>query len=101
MYKLIALYAKPEDPAAFEKHYTEVHRPLVERIPGLSRLVLSRGLEAPWGAPSPYYLMAEMHFADEATFKAAMASPENAACGKDLRKFAANNVTLMVVREAI
>jgi uncharacterized protein (TIGR02118 family) len=100
MYKLIALYAKPEDPAAFDKHYSEVHRPLVERVPGLSRLVVSRGLDVPWGAPPPYYLMAEMHFADEAAFKAAMASPENAACGKDLRKFAANLVTLLVARES-
>ena len=47
MFKLVALYSKPEDPAAFEKHYAEVHRPLVERIPGLSRLVVSRGLDAP------------------------------------------------------
>ena len=100
MYKLIALYAKPEDPAAFDKHYAEVHRPLAERIPGLARLVVSRGMDAPWGAAAPYYLMAEMHFADEATFKTAMASPENAACGKDLRKFAANLVTLLVAHES-
>ena len=100
MYKLIALYTKPEDPAAFEKYYAEVHRPLVDRIPGLSRLVLNRGMDAPWGAPPQYYLIAELHFPDEATFKAAMASPENAACGKDLRKFAANIATLMVARES-
>ena len=99
MYKLIALYARPEDPAAFDKHYAEVHRPLVERIPGLSRVVLNRGIDAPWGAPPPYYLVAEMHYPDEATFRAAMASAENGACGKDLRKFAPGIVTLMVARE--
>lgn len=99
MYKLIALYKKPADVAAFEKHYAEVHRPLVDRIPGLARLVLNRGIDAPWGGPPPYYLMAEMHFADEAAFTAAMASPENAAAGKDLRKFAGDGVTMMVVRE--
>jgi uncharacterized protein (TIGR02118 family) len=98
MYKLIALYRKPDDPAAFEKHYVEVHRPLVERIPGLSKLVLNRGLDAPWGAPA-YYLIVEMHYPDEATFKTAMASPENAAAGKDLRNFAANLVTLVIARE--
>ena len=42
MYKLIALYKKPADPAAFEKHYAEVHRPLVEKVPGLARLVVNR-----------------------------------------------------------
>lgn len=99
MYKLIALYTRPEDPAAFDAHYAQVHRPLVERIPGLARIVVNRGIDAPWGAAPPYYQVVEMHFPDEATFKAAMASPENAAAGKDIRKFAAGIVTLMVARE--
>ncbi|HTY59266.1 MAG TPA: EthD family reductase, partial [Bacteroidota bacterium] len=29
MTKLIALYRKPSDPAEFDKHYFEVHIPLV------------------------------------------------------------------------
>jgi uncharacterized protein (TIGR02118 family) len=99
MHKLIAMYTQPSDPAAFDKHYKEVHRPLVERIPGLAKLVLNRGLPAPWGAPPKYYLIAEMHFKDEATFNTAMASPENAAAGKDVRGFAKDIATLMVVRE--
>lgn len=98
MFKLIALYRQPEDAAAFEKHYREVHRPLVDKIPGLQRVVINRGVEAPWGAPA-YYQIVELHFADEAAFKAAMASPENAAAGKDVRKFAGNLVTLMIARE--
>jgi uncharacterized protein (TIGR02118 family) len=98
MYKLIALYRQPSDPAAFDKHYAEVHRPLVEKIPGLVKLVLNRGVDAPWGGAPPYYQIAEMHFADEAAFKQAMASPENAAAGKDVRKFAGDLVTLMVAR---
>jgi uncharacterized protein (TIGR02118 family) len=28
MYKLIAFYRTPPDPAAFDKHYKEVHLPL-------------------------------------------------------------------------
>ena len=97
MYKLIALYRQPEDTAAFDKYYADVHRPLVEKIPGLQKIVMNRGVEAPWGAPA-YYLVVEMHFADEATFKTALASPENAAAGKDVRKFAGSLVTLMVAR---
>lgn len=97
MYKLIALYRQPEDPAAFDKHYQEVHRPLVERVPGLQRIVVNRGVAAPWGTPA-YYQIVEMHFADEAAFKTAMASPENAAAGNDVRKFAGTIVTLMIAR---
>ncbi|HEX2494593.1 MAG TPA: EthD family reductase [Steroidobacter sp.] len=99
MYKLVALYTQPADPAAFEKHYREVHRPLVERIPGLAKVVVNRGVEPPRGGAPAYYLMGEMHFADEAMFKAAMASPEMAAAGKDLRNFAPGIVTLVAVRE--
>ena len=35
MVKLIALYRKPADIGVFEKHYFEVHIPLVEKIPNL------------------------------------------------------------------
>ena len=31
MVKLIALYKKPDDVSAFDKHYNEVHIPLVEK----------------------------------------------------------------------
>lgn len=97
MYKLIALYRQPADVAAFERHYADVHTPLVKAIPGLQALVINRGISPPWGGEAPFYLLAEMHFADEATFKAAMASPENRAAGKDLRQFAADIVTLAAV----
>lgn len=97
MYKLIAMYRQPADVAAFEKHYREVHLPLVERIPGLQQVVINRGVEGPVGEP-PYYQTVEMHFANEAAFETAWASPENAAAGKDVQTFAANLVTLMVAR---
>jgi uncharacterized protein (TIGR02118 family) len=33
MYKLIALYTKPDDPEAFDEHYARVHLPLGRRFP--------------------------------------------------------------------
>jgi uncharacterized protein (TIGR02118 family) len=100
MHKLIALYREPPDVAAFERHYAEVHLPLVRKIPGLTRIVLNRGIAPPWGGTIDYYLIVEMHFPDEATFRSAMASPENRATGKDLRSFAGSIVSLAVVHEA-
>ncbi|MEJ0051998.1 MAG: EthD family reductase [Methylovirgula sp.] len=35
MSKLIVLYKKPADPAHFDKHFREVHVPLVKKMPGL------------------------------------------------------------------
>ena len=97
MFKLIALYTQPADKAAFEKYYADVHIPLVKKVPGLSKIVLNRGVDAPWG-PAPYYLVVEMHFPDEATFKAALASPEMAVAGKDVGNFAADISKLMMAR---
>lgn len=99
MYKLIATYRTPPDIEAFERHYREVHLPLTRLIPGLARVVLNRGIAPPWGGDVESYLIAELHFADEATFRHAMASPENRATGKDLRSFAGGIVSLAVVEE--
>ena len=96
--KLIALYKRPDDEAAFLTHYNEVHAPLVRKLPALERLVVGRVTGSPLGE-APYYLMAEMHFADRDRFDAAMASAENRAAGKDLMSFARDLVTLMVVEE--
>ena len=98
MHKLIATYKKPADIEAFERHYREVHIPLVDKIPGLLRTVMNRGISPPWGGEPSFYLMVEMQFATEEAFISAMNSPENRAAGKDIRSFAADLVTLTAVR---
>jgi len=99
MVKLVALYRKPADPEAFERHYWEVHLPLARKMPGLQRVEVSRVTGAPGGEP-PYYLMAEMYFADQAALDAAMKSPEGRAAGKDLMGFAGDLVTLYTAEVA-
>ena len=94
MYKLIALYKTPEDPDAFMAHYRDTHVPLVHKIPGLQKVELTKIVNTLMGDPGNF-LLAEMYFADEASYKAAMKSPENAAAGKDVGSFAAGLVTLM------
>lgn len=99
MKKLLALYTQPDDVDAFLAHYHSVHQPLVERIPGLARLVVNRVTGTPMGSAAPYFMIAEMHFSDAATFEAAMRSPENREAGRDLMSFARNLVTLIVVED--
>src|SRR5689334_22287768 len=94
MYKLIAFFTKPENVEEFDKHYDEVHAPLMGQVPGLQRMVVSRNLRAFTG-DAPYYLIAEMHFPDKETFKQAMGSEENKAAGKDVMSFAGNLVTMV------
>ncbi len=98
--KLLAMYTQPADEAAFLKHYHEVHLPLVMQVPGLEKAVVNRIEKNLMGGAAPYFMIAELHFPDQATFDSAMASPENRAAGKDVANFAKGLVTLLLAREA-
>src|SRR5438128_780084 len=94
MYKLIAFFTRPENVEEFDKHYDEIHAPLMRSVPGMQKLIVSRNLRA-FGGDAPYYLIAEMHFADRDAFKAGMASDENKAAGKDVMGFAGKLVSMV------
>ena len=93
MIKLIALYKMPEDKSAFDKHYDEVHTPLVKKLPGLRKLEVARITGAPIGEPK-HHLFAEMYFDNQDAMNAALASQEGKATARDLMSFAASIVTM-------
>lgn len=93
MVKLIALYAKPADTAAFDKHYFEVHLPLAKKTPGLRKIEVTSVTGAPFGE-TKYHLMAELTYDSFDAMNEANASPEGKAVVRDLMSFAANVVTL-------
>lgn len=95
MVKLIALYRKPADIDQFEKHYFEVHMPLVAKIPGLLKSEVARLKGLP-GQDSKYYMITEMYFENLDSFNAGMASPEGKATGKDLMGFARDYVDMLI-----
>jgi uncharacterized protein (TIGR02118 family) len=95
MVKLIALFERPEDEAAFFEHYESVHAPLARQVPGLEKLVVNRVYADGFGREPRHVLVAEMQFPDRETFDAAMKSPENRALGKDLMGFAKGIVTVL------
>jgi uncharacterized protein (TIGR02118 family) len=84
MVRLLVLYNPPEDAAAFDKHYNEIHIPLAKQLPGLVRYTISRNL----AVNAQYYLIAELDWADMASAQAALRSPVGAACAADVAKFA-------------
>jgi uncharacterized protein (TIGR02118 family) len=96
--KLIAIYRKPEDEAAFNHHYESVHTPLVKKIPGLQALNVNRISKHLMGEDKPYMIV-EMVYADKASFDAAMASDENRATGKDVMGFAKGLVSLVIAED--
>ena len=97
MVRLIALYNRPEDAAAFDAHFRDVHTPIVQRYPGLRELRVSR-LEGV-GRETPFYLMTEMVFEDRATLDAALASEPGRESGRDLRNFASAGVQLFIASD--
>jgi len=94
MVKMVALFTRPDDVEAFEKHYREVHTPLVKKMPGLKRLEVTRFTGAPLSEPR-YYLMAEMYFEDVDAMHASARSPEGMACGMDAYQLSNKTVHLM------
>ena len=99
MVRLIALYSQPEDPAAFDAHYRDVHAPIVTRYPGLTEVRLTKA-DGIGGRPAPFYLMAEMSFASRADLDAALGSDAGRESGRDLRNFAQAGVTLFIADDA-
>jgi uncharacterized protein (TIGR02118 family) len=93
--RLIALYSQPDDPAAFDAHYRDVHAPIVRRYPGIRGLRMTR-TDGVGGRPADYYLMAEMRFDSRADLDEALASDAGRESGRDLRNFAQAGVTLFV-----
>ncbi len=95
MVKLVALFKHPEDAAAFDQHYHEVHSPLMRQVPGLRKMQVTHFTSGMRGEKPEYYLMAEMYWDDQDAMMQAMATPENRAAGKDLMSFARDYVTMM------
>jgi uncharacterized protein (TIGR02118 family) len=81
--KLTVVYGTPEDAAAFDTHYFDVHVPLAKDLPGLERVEVAKVTGGPGGSSSPYHLVAELYFADEEALNAALGSDAGRATGKD------------------
>ncbi len=91
--KVVAVYRYPKDTEAFDKAYFEIHVPLIEKIPGLQSVEVSKITRTIVGGRAPY-MIATMTFADKDARKAGMNSPEMAAAGENLDSFAENLYTL-------
>lgn len=91
MAKMVVIYKTPKNPAAFDKHYHEVHVPLAKKLPGLVRYEVSRGPVASLtGGPAPY-LVGTLYFRDLAAMKSAFASDLGRQCAEDRKVLAAND----------
>jgi uncharacterized protein (TIGR02118 family) len=83
MVRVLILYNKPEDAQAFERHYREVHLPLVKALPGLQQCTISRNI-VPANESEPYYLVPELDWTDMGALQRAFQSSEGQAIAQDI-----------------
>lgn len=98
MVKLIVVYPRPADPAAFDAHYFTHHASLTRKLPGLERAEFCKLKAGPENS-NPHYVLAEMHFKDKDALKAAMKSPEMAACVQDVEQNLKTAISVYISEE--
>ena len=96
MAKLVALYKKPADAAAFEAYYFGTHASIAKKVPGLRHFEVSVG---PVGTPqgdSPYHLAAILSFDSAEALQRGLGSREGQAAVEDLAHFAQAGVDVLI-----
>jgi hypothetical protein len=83
--KLVVLYTHPDDAEAFDRHYLDVHMPLVGQLPGLLRAEAA-------------LVVTELYFASQAALGAAFSSAEGKATAADYQKIAPPGSRMFVAR---
>ena len=89
MLKVMLLLSRRPDLSVdeFRRYWHEQHRPLLERLPGLRRLVLNDVLAGADGASPEYDGISEDWFDSPAAMQAAFASAEGQALTADAAQF--------------
>jgi uncharacterized protein (TIGR02118 family) len=98
MKRMIVLYGKPADPAAFNRYFHETHVPLVLKMPHLVSFEVSSGPVALGaGDTSKYHLVAQLAFKSQAECEASLASPEGQAVVADVPNYATGTVEIITI----
>ena len=96
MAKLVVLYKKPADAAAFDDYYFNKHVPLAHKIPGLKRYEVNSAPITSPGGTSPYHLIATLEFDSMGALQQALGSSEGTAAAGDLANFAQAGVEMLM-----
>jgi uncharacterized protein (TIGR02118 family) len=99
--RFLALHETPADPETFDRHYRQIHIPLLRHLPGLRRYTVSRDVAALPGTLC--YLITELDWDTMDELRAAFASPEGRATAADaarLQELAPVRRIIFTVEEA-
>jgi uncharacterized protein (TIGR02118 family) len=96
MARLVAIYKKPADVEAFEKHYFETHIPLAKKMPGFRKYEVSSGSISTLAGPSEVFLIGTLYFDDLESMQKAFASTEGRACAADRQNYAPDDTGVQI-----
>jgi len=100
MTKLMILYGRPADPAAFEDYYANRHVPYAsEHMPNVRGAESMRVISNKDGSPSPYYRVSQMSYDSFADLLAGLASDDGRSTLADLANFATGGAALLIVED--
>lgn len=85
--RIVSLHRKPADVARYLDYYNVHHMPLVQCVPGVTKIRVGMVNGQRVGGEPPYWLISEVHFADQAALDAGLASDEMAMALADLPNF--------------
>jgi uncharacterized protein (TIGR02118 family) len=102
--KLIILYGRPDDPAAFEDYYANRHIPYAsEHMPGVTGAenlrITGTGDGGPGEGEPPYYRVSQLSYASMDDLRSGLASAEGNATIADLANFATGGATLLIAED--
>ena len=95
MNKVTVLYKHPQDEAAFEKYYSDIHIPLAAKIPDVDCVEFTKFSPGPGGQPA-FYRMAELYFETEEIMMQSLGSEEGKAAAGDLPNFADGGFNFLI-----
>jgi uncharacterized protein (TIGR02118 family) len=96
MARLVVMYNKPADAAAFDAYYFKKHVPLAKTIPGLRSYEVNASPIATPQGPSSLHLIATLTFDSMAAIGVAFASKEGQATAADVANFAQAGVQMVM-----
>ncbi len=97
MAKMLVIYKTPADPAAFERHYHDIHVPLAKQLPGLHRYEISRPPIVSLTPGEMPYRVATLYFDSLEAIRTAFASEIGKACAVDRRKLAGDDAVTILL----
>jgi uncharacterized protein (TIGR02118 family) len=93
---LVAIYKKPADVQAFEKHYFGTHIPLAKTMPGFRKYEVSSGPVSVLAGPTDVHLIGAVYFDNLEAMVKAFASPEGRATAADRRLYAPDDTGIQI-----